>query len=41
MQSWFDSLAEPKKLIWIEANDHFFGGELDAFERALIEVQET
>ena len=41
MQNWFDSLAEPKKLIWIEARDHFFAGELDVFEKALIEVQET
>ena len=41
MQSWFDSIAEPKKLIWVEAKDHFFAGELDAFEKALIEVQQT
>ncbi len=41
MQTYFDSLAEPKKLIWVEAKDHFFAGALDAFEKALIEVQET
>ena len=32
MQSFFDSLPEPKALHWIEAEDHFFKGALDAFE---------
>ena len=32
MQQYFDSLSEPKKLIWVEAKDHFFAGSLDAFE---------
>ncbi|MGA2184546.1 MAG: alpha/beta fold hydrolase [Bryobacteraceae bacterium] len=34
MQKYFDSLEEPKKLIWVEARDHFFSGALDAFEKA-------
>ena len=34
MQKYFDSLEEPKKLIWVEARDHFFAGALDAFEKA-------
>jgi uncharacterized protein len=32
MQQFFDSLPEPKTLHWIEAEDHFFKGALDAFE---------
>lgn len=32
MQNFFDSLPEPKALHWIEAEDHFFKGALDAFE---------
>jgi alpha/beta superfamily hydrolase len=35
MQRYFDSLQEPKKLIWIEAKDHFFAGALDTFEHAV------
>jgi len=38
MQKYFDLLHEPKKLIWIEAQDHFFAGALDAFEQAVIEI---
>ncbi len=36
LQALYDRLWEPKKLIWIEANDHFFGGALDEFERAVM-----
>jgi alpha/beta superfamily hydrolase len=35
MQSYFDSLNEPKKLLWVEARDHFFAGALDKFEEAV------
>ena len=35
MQTWFDSLPEPKRLVWIEAQDHFFAGALDQFEEAV------
>jgi alpha/beta superfamily hydrolase len=28
-------LPEPKRLIWVEARDHFFGGGLDQFEGAV------
>ncbi len=35
MQAYFDSLEEPKKLIWIEAKNHFFSDALDAFEHAI------
>lgn len=37
-QKYFDSLEEPKKLIWIEAKDHFFAGALDAFEQVVFEL---
>jgi len=38
MQSWFAQQNEPKRLIWIEARDHFFAGALDAFEQAVIQL---
>jgi alpha/beta superfamily hydrolase len=38
MQAFYDSLAEPKRLIWIEAKDHFFAGALDTFERAITDL---
>lgn len=34
-EPWFESLDQPKQLIWIEAKDHFFAGSLDAFEHAV------
>jgi hypothetical protein len=34
MESVFASAAAPKKLIWIEAVDHFFSNALDALEEA-------
>jgi len=41
MQKYFDSLDGPKKMVWIEARNHFFSDGLDAFEKALIEVVEA
>lgn len=35
MQAWFDALPEPKRLVWIDAQDHFFAGALDQFEEAV------
>ncbi|MDP8981872.1 MAG: alpha/beta hydrolase [Acidobacteriota bacterium] len=35
MQTWFDALPEPKSLVWIDAEDHFFAGALDQFEEAV------
>jgi alpha/beta superfamily hydrolase len=32
MEAYFATLPEPKKLIWVEARDHFFADALDAFE---------
>jgi len=35
LEAWFRDFAEPKKLIWIPAQDHFFAGALDVFEAAV------
>jgi uncharacterized protein len=32
----FAQLPEPKRLVWIDAEDHFFSGGLDAFEDAVV-----
>jgi alpha/beta superfamily hydrolase len=32
------ALPEPKKLIWVEAQDHFFKGALDQFEKSVSAV---
>lgn len=36
LQTFFESLPEPKHLEWVEASDHFFRDALDSFE-AIIE----
>ena len=33
MEAYFTRLQEPKRLIWVEAQDHFFAGGLDELER--------
>jgi alpha/beta superfamily hydrolase len=38
MEAYFAALEEPKELIWIEAEDHFFSGALDEFENAIYRV---
>jgi alpha/beta superfamily hydrolase len=35
LEQLFATLPEPKQLIWVEAQDHFFKGALDEFERAV------
>jgi alpha/beta superfamily hydrolase len=32
LETQFASFADPKRLIWVEATDHFFAGGLDEFE---------
>lgn len=32
---FYDTLSQPKRLEWIDAEDHFFAGALDEFERAV------
>ena len=33
MEAFYAQVAEPKRLIWVEAEDHFFAGALDELER--------
>lgn len=33
MEAFYAQVAEPKRLIWVEAEDHFFAGGLDELER--------
>jgi len=35
METFYTQVAEPKRLIWIEARDHFFAGGLDQLEAAV------
>jgi alpha/beta superfamily hydrolase len=35
MNALYSQVARPKKLIWVEAQDHFFAGGLDELEAAL------
>lgn len=35
MEAFYAQVAEPKKLIWVEAQDHFFAGGLDTLERVV------
>ena len=35
-QPFFDSLPEPKRLVWVEAQDHFFAGGLDEVEESAL-----
>jgi len=39
-ESLYQRVAEPKRLAWIEAADHFFAGALDALEREVSAVAE-
>jgi alpha/beta superfamily hydrolase len=32
MEAYFETLEQPKQLVWVEARDHFFAGGLDEFE---------
>jgi alpha/beta superfamily hydrolase len=33
LEALYARLREPKKLLWVEAGDHFFAGALDSFEQ--------
>jgi alpha/beta superfamily hydrolase len=39
-QPFFDALPEPKRLIWVEARDHFFAGGLEELEEAALRCVE-
>ncbi len=36
LEELFQRFAEPKRLLWIEARDHFFAGGLDDLEKAIV-----
>jgi len=36
LETLFAEFADPKRLIWIDAADHFFAGALDAFEEQVL-----
>jgi hypothetical protein len=38
MKAFYAQVAEPKRLIWVEAEDHFFAGGLDELERQLAAI---
>jgi alpha/beta superfamily hydrolase len=38
METYFETLEQPKQLVWVEASDHFFAGALDEFEEAIYRV---
>ncbi|HEX5228259.1 MAG TPA: alpha/beta family hydrolase [Bryobacteraceae bacterium] len=38
METYFLTLPEPKKLLWIDASDHFFSDKLDDLERVIYEI---
>jgi alpha/beta superfamily hydrolase len=38
LEKLFGKFAEPKRLIWIQARDHFFDGGLDALEQAVFSL---
>jgi alpha/beta superfamily hydrolase len=38
MEALFERLPEPKRMIWIQAEDHFFKGSLDEFEKSVAGV---
>jgi alpha/beta superfamily hydrolase len=38
MQAFYAQVAEPKELIWVEAQDHFFAGGLDALQAAVAAI---
>jgi alpha/beta superfamily hydrolase len=37
LQSLYHQLPDPKKLVWVPADDHFFKNSLDEFEQALMD----
>ena len=41
MEALFERIAEPKQLVWIEAQDHFFQGNLDQLEETVFGLKIT
>jgi|SRR5580658_88267 alpha/beta superfamily hydrolase len=38
METFYAQVADPKRLIWVEAEDHFFAGGLDELERQVVNL---
>lgn len=38
LEALFAEFAEPKRLIWVEAQNHFFDGGLDLLEKTVVEL---
>ncbi len=38
LERFYAACAQPKHLVWVESRDHFFGGGLDEFEEAVLEL---
>ncbi len=38
MEAYFATIPEPKQLIWVEAQDHFFAGALDKLEETVLKA---
>ncbi|MBI2679848.1 MAG: alpha/beta hydrolase [Candidatus Solibacter usitatus] len=41
MEALFERIAEPKQLVWIDAQDHFFQGGLDQLEETVFGLKTT
>jgi uncharacterized protein len=41
LEGLFQQFAEPKRLIWISARDHFFANGLDELEQAVVELRQA
>jgi len=41
MNAFYAQVSEPKRLIWVEAQDHFFAGGLDELERQVAALAEA
>jgi len=41
MEAFYAQVADPKRLIWVEARDHFFAGGLDELERQVAALNES
>ncbi len=39
MEALYAQVADPKRLIWVEAQDHFFAGGLDELERQVTALE--
>lgn len=38
LDSLLETIAEPKRVVWIEAGDHFFAGALEVLEEQVVEA---